>query len=75
MRCGPSSPALRKRKKKLLVAFDWVDIKGFQTLVASVVLKGRSTPITWASTTNHVYEGHLATHLRNCWCWCWYCAG
>jgi hypothetical protein len=49
---------LKKRKKKLLVALDWVDIKGFQTLVASVVLKGRSVPIAWASTSNHVYEGH-----------------
>jgi hypothetical protein len=49
---------LKKRKKKLLIALDWVDIKGFQTLVASAVLKGRSTPITWASTTNHVYDGH-----------------
>lgn len=47
-----------KKKKKLLVAVDWVDIKGFQTLVASVVLKGRSIPIAWASTTNHVYDGH-----------------
>jgi hypothetical protein len=49
---------LKKRKKKLLVAVDWVDIKGFQTLLASAVLKGRSTPIAWASTTNHVYDGH-----------------
>lgn len=48
----------RNKKKKLLIALDWVDIKGFQTLVASVVLKGRSTPIAWASTTNHVYDGH-----------------
>lgn len=50
---------LKKRKKrKLLIAVDWVDIKGFQTLMAGVVLKGRSTPIAWASTTNHVYDGH-----------------
>jgi hypothetical protein len=48
----------KKKKKKLLIALDWVDIKGFQTLVASVVLKGRATPIAWASTTNHVYDGH-----------------
>jgi hypothetical protein len=48
----------RSQKKKLLIAVDWVDIKGFQTLVASMVLKGRSTPIAWASTTNHVYDGH-----------------
>jgi hypothetical protein len=48
----------RSKKKKLLIALDWVDIKGFQALLASVVLKGRSTPIAWASTTNHVYDGH-----------------
>lgn len=49
---------LNKRKKKLLLALDWVDIKGFQTLMASAVLKGRSVPICWASTTHHVYDGH-----------------
>jgi hypothetical protein len=49
---------LRKRKKKLLISFDWTDIKGFQTLVASVVFKGRSTPVCWASCNNHVYDGH-----------------
>lgn len=49
---------LHKRKKKLLIALDWVDVRGFQTLMASAVLKGRSTPIAWASTTNHVYDGH-----------------
>jgi hypothetical protein len=26
--------------------------------LASAVLKGRSIPIAWASTTNHVYDGH-----------------
>jgi len=55
---GVVARLLKKRKKKLLIAVDWVDIKGFQTLVASAVLKGRSTPIAWASTTNHVYDGH-----------------
>lgn len=49
---------LKQRKKKLLVAVDWVDIKGFQTLMASIVLRGRSIPICWATTTNHVYDGH-----------------
>jgi len=49
---------LKKRKKKFLIALDWVDVRGFQTLMASAVLKGRSTPIAWASTTNHVYDGH-----------------
>jgi hypothetical protein len=55
---GILAKLLKKRKKKLLVAVDWVDIKGFQTLMASIVLKGRSVPICWASTTNHVYDGH-----------------
>jgi hypothetical protein len=55
---GVVARLLKKRKKKLLIAVDWVDIKGFQTLLASVVLKGRSVPIAWASTTNHVYDGH-----------------
>src|SRR5437588_10435384 len=55
---GIVAKLLKKRKKKLLVAIDWVDIKGYQTLLASVVLKGRSTPIAWASTTGHVYDGH-----------------
>jgi hypothetical protein len=55
---GIVAQLVKKRKKKLLIALDWVDIKGFQTLLASVVLKGRSTPIAWASTTNHVYDGH-----------------
>lgn len=55
---GVVASLLKKRKKKLLVALDWVDVKGFQTLLAAVVLKGRSIPIAWASTTGHVYQGH-----------------
>jgi len=48
----------KNKKKRLLIALDWVDIKGFQTLMAAAVLKGRSVPLCWASTTNHVYDGH-----------------
>lgn len=48
---------VKNRKKPLLVALDWVDIKGFQTLVASAVLKGRSVPICWASCEGHTYKG------------------
>lgn len=55
---GVLQKVLKKRKKKLLVSFDWTDIKGFQTLVASVVFKGRSIPICWASCKKHVYDGH-----------------
>ncbi len=49
---------LKKRKKKLLISFDWTDIKSFQTLVASAVFKGRSIPICWASCNKFVYDGH-----------------
>ena len=49
---------LKKRKRKLLIAVDWVGVKGFQTLLASAVLKGRGTPIAWSSTNDHVYDGH-----------------
>jgi len=55
---GVLKRVLKKRKKVLIVALDWVDIKGFQTLMASVVLKGRSSPICWASCKKHVYDGH-----------------
>jgi hypothetical protein len=55
---GVIARLLKNRTKPLIVALDWVDIKGFQTLVASAVLKGRSTPICWASTTGHEYKGH-----------------
>lgn len=49
---------LKKRKKTLIVSFDWTDLKGFQTLVASAVFKGRSIPLCWASCRKHVYDGH-----------------
>jgi len=55
---GVLKRVLKKRKKKLLISFDWTDIKGFQTLVAGVVFKGRSIPICWASCKKHVYDGH-----------------
>ena len=48
----------KKRKKPLLIAWDWVDIKGYQTLVISAVLKGRSVPLYWASCLRNVYDGH-----------------
>ena len=49
----------KKRKKPLLLALDWVDIRQFQTLMAAAVLKrGRSVPLCWASCQKHVYDGH-----------------
>ncbi len=55
---GVLKRVLKKRKKKLLISFDWTDIKSFQTLMASAVFKGRSIPICWASCNKHVYDGH-----------------
>jgi len=55
---GVLKRVLKKRRKKLLISFDWTDIKTFQTLMASAVFKGRSIPICWASCNKHVYDGH-----------------
>jgi hypothetical protein len=49
---------VKKRKKPLLIALDWVDIKGYQTLLAAAVLKGRSIPLCWSSCMRNVYDGH-----------------
>jgi hypothetical protein len=42
----------RRRKKPLLVALDWTDIRSFHTLMAAAVLKGRAIPLLWASYTD-----------------------
>lgn len=55
---GVLKRVLKRRKKTLVVSFDWTDIKSFQTLVASAVFKGRSIPVCWASCKKHVYDGH-----------------
>lgn len=41
----------RKRKKPLLVALDWTDVRGFHTLMAAAVMRGRAVPLLWASYT------------------------
>jgi len=55
---GVVARLVRKRTKPLLVALDWVDVRGYQTLVASAVLTGRSVPLCWASCEGHTYDGH-----------------
>jgi hypothetical protein len=56
---GVVKKVLRKRRKKpLIFGFDWTDVRQFQTLMASVVFKGRSVPVCWASCVKHVYDGH-----------------
>jgi hypothetical protein len=44
--------------RPLLISFDWTDIRGMQTLVAALNLKGRALPVAWASCRKHVYDGH-----------------
>lgn len=39
----------KRRKKPLIVALDWTDVRSFQTLMAAAVLKGRAVPLLWAS--------------------------
>jgi hypothetical protein len=55
---GVVARLVRRRTKPLLVALDWVDVAGYQTLVASAVLQGRSVPLCWASCEGHTYDGH-----------------
>lgn len=40
---------LKKRQKKLLLSLDWVDIRGFKTLVAACNIKGRAIWLLWQS--------------------------
>jgi DDE family transposase len=59
----------RRRKRPLLVAFDWTEVGGFCTLMAAAVIKGRAVPLLWVSITkgqlkrrrNALEEGLLRT--------------
>jgi Transposase DDE domain len=64
---GPIARLCKKRKKPLLVAMDWVEVRAFHTLVLAAVKKGRSIPLLWASypewevfkSQNNLEEGLL----------------
>ena len=64
---GPIARLCKRRKKPLLVAMDWVEVRTFHTLVLSAVKKGRSIPLLWASypewvlskSQNNLEEGLL----------------
>lgn len=55
---GVIARLLKKRKKSLLISFDWTDIRGFHTLVAAAAIKGRAIPLCWASCAGNTFEGH-----------------
>jgi hypothetical protein len=40
---------VRKRKKRLLINFDWTELGRFHGLMAAARIKGRSVPLLWAS--------------------------
>jgi Transposase DDE domain len=37
----------RRKKKPLVIALDWTDLRSFQTLMAAAVMKGRALPLLW----------------------------
>ena len=50
----------RKRKKRLVVSFDWTDVRSFHTLMAAACIGGRAVPLLWAS-----YPGWKLLRSRN----------
>ena len=51
---------VRRRKKRLLVSFDWTEFRRFHTLMAAACIKGRAVPLLWAS-----YPGWKLTRSQN----------
>ena len=39
----------RKRKKRLIVSFDWTEVRDFHCLLAAAAIGGRAVPLLWAS--------------------------
>jgi hypothetical protein len=46
---------IRKRKKRLLVSFDWTEFREFHTLMAAACIKGRAVPLLWASSAEWTF--------------------
>ncbi len=53
---GVVKKLLKKRRKTLLISLDWTDIRGFWTLMAATVVKGRSVPLCWASVEGGKFD-------------------
>src|SRR5262249_31561266 len=45
-----------KRKKPLVVAFDWTEIRNFHVLMAAAVIQGRAIPLLWASYEEWIFH-------------------
>ena len=60
-------PRKRRRRVRLLVAFDWTEIRNFHTLMLAAVQRGRALPLLWATypewvlhkSQNNLEEGLL----------------
>lgn len=50
----------RRRKKPLIISFDWTDVRDFHTLMAAACIGGRAVPLLWAS-----YTGSKLRRSRN----------
>ena len=46
---GAIKKLTRKRKKPLIVSFDWTDVRDFHTLMAAACIGGRAVPLVWTS--------------------------
>jgi hypothetical protein len=66
-RKAPRRPGNRRRRSRLLIAFDWTEIRDFHTLMAAAVQRGRALPLLWATypewilhkSQNNLEEGLL----------------
>ncbi len=53
----------RWRKKPLIVALDWTEVRSFHTLMLAAVLRGRAIPLLWASYPEwQMYEPRLVAY-------------
>ena len=43
--------ARRRKKKPLLISFDWTDVRDYHTLMAAACIGGRAVPLLWTSYT------------------------
>jgi hypothetical protein len=46
---GVIGRVVRKRKKRLVVRFDWTEFRPFHTRMAAACIRGRAVPLLWAS--------------------------
>jgi hypothetical protein len=58
---GAIARLVRRRTKRLLVSFDWTEVRSFHCLMAAACIGGRAVPLVWDS-----YPGWKLLRSRNC---------